>query len=174
MLYTIRQHKIAKFGCGHVAKLLFPHWKKNVLKRNPPIVVCNGYTTAMDQSFYSLSLLSPQALSNLGGGGFGGHSDKWKSRDASTNREIALFEWCLNRDRTLDRAILVHLTPGCQNETLDVAGKEFLYRYSWRNCLTRTADFIWGRSTAVLFNIWKLVWSTYLFKNWSQIEGKIK
>ena len=45
-----------------------------------------------------------------------------------------------------------------------VSGRDFryswqglLYRNSWRNlnCLTRTADFIRGRSAAVLFNIWK-------------------
>ena len=33
------------------------------------------------------------------------------------------------------------------------------FRYNWRNWLTRTADFIRGRSTALLFNIRKLVWS---------------
>ena len=32
------------------------------------------------------------------------------------------FEWCLNRDRTLEWPILVHLTPDCQKET---AGKVF-------------------------------------------------
>ena len=59
-------------------------------------------------------------------------------------------EWCLNRDRTLGRTILVHNTR--------VSGRDFLYSlqvifslYSWRNWLTRTADLIRGRSTAVLF-----------------------
>ena len=43
--------------------------------------------------------------------------------------------------------------------------QDLFYRYSWRNWLTSTADFIRGRSTAVLFNIWKLTWSSYLLKN---------
>ena len=32
-------------------------------------------------------------------------------------RVRVFFKGCLNRDRTLERAILVHLTPGCQEET---------------------------------------------------------
>ena len=68
------------------------------------------------------------------------------------------YKWCLNRDSTLGRIILVHLTPGCWKETFDIACKVF-FRYSWRNWLTRTSDLIRGRSTAVLFNIKKLVWS---------------
>ena len=36
------------------------------------------------------------------------------------------FERCLDRDRTLERAILVHLAPGCREETLDTAGRVFL------------------------------------------------
>ena len=43
--------------------------------------------------------------------------------------------------------------------------QDLFYRYSWRSWLTRTADPMRGRSTAVLFNIWKLVWSSYLMKN---------
>ena len=45
-----------------------------------------------------------------------------------------------------------------------VSGRDFryswqglFYRYSSRNWPTRTADFIRGRSTAVLFNFWKLI-----------------
>ena len=38
---------------------------------------------------------------------------------------IKTFDWCLNRGRTLERAILVHLTPGCREKTLDIAGKVF-------------------------------------------------
>ena len=36
------------------------------------------------------------------------------------------FEWCLNRDRTLGRTILVHLAPGCQEETFYIACKFFI------------------------------------------------
>ena len=35
------------------------------------------------------------------------------------------FRWCLNIDRILERAILVHLTSGCQAETLYTAGRVF-------------------------------------------------
>ena len=35
----------------------------------------------------------------------------------------AVFEWCLNRDKTLERTILVNLTPGCRKETLNTAGR---------------------------------------------------
>ena len=41
----------------------------------------------------------------------------------TTVRPVLTFELCLNRDRTLEWAILVHLTPDCQKETLDVASR---------------------------------------------------
>ena len=73
--------------------------------------------------------------------------------------------WVMSQQRQNSRKdILVHLMPGCREETFYIACK-FFFWYSWRNWLTRTADLIRGRSTAVLFNIWKLVWSSYLMKN---------
>ena len=36
------------------------------------------------------------------------------------------FEWCLNRDGSLGRIILIHQTPGCREETFDIACKVFL------------------------------------------------
>ena len=66
------------------------------------------------------------------------------------------------------------LKANSQSNKLDKKYKKSFYRYRWRNWLTRTADIIRGRSTAVLFNIWKLVWSSYLLKNYSQIERKFK
>ena len=37
-----------------------------------------------------------------------------------------LFDRCLCRDRTLTRTILIHLTPGCWEETLDIDSRVLL------------------------------------------------
>ena len=68
--------------------------------------------------------------------------------------------------RTLTLTILVYLMPGCRNETLDTAS-----RVVFIDPGEETGDLLRVRSMAMLFNIGKLVWSSYLLKSISQMEG---
>ena len=88
---------------------------------------------------------------------------------------ICSFEWCLYRDRTLTRAILVHLIPDCWEETIDryLAGF-FLYIQLKKTDWQKTGDLVRRRSTAVLFNIWKIVWSKWHLWTCGNLVGEFK
>ena len=48
-------------------------------------------------------------------------------------RQNFIFDWCLNKHRTLEKAILVHLMADCREETLDVASRVIYFkRYCWK------------------------------------------